>query len=877
MNIKNSKLCSEVFIVLAMIFLISCEFSEDNFVLNQDFILTDKGKFEGSSSLGNFITTAVLEAENLDLVFYPSEYLDEETFLFISPNPTQLEVENVLNSFEEGPKDALLIGSMKGKYIKKFILERSREKYKNHLQVAGLSFDLGFVGGALVDRSIWYLKTRDRLQDEVYYNIAIADGFYCCDAFPGYLYRNNFNFNFKPKTHIASVRASVKKYLESTQEFPDFYNQRVRVRNKVRGNAGFKRIHQIQGTTHISPLIGYRVQTEGVVTARGDQGWYPDAVEFYIQTKDSDEDPRTSEGVKVRSFDYNLDIRLGDTIQLSGVVTEDFRTNGMSETMLDSISDVKVDRPIYPEDVNTPGKQVKYRQAEVYPEPVILGSENRKIPTEQISSYYGNVNDKKSLDLHEGLDFWESIEGMRVQVKDLKVRGFRGGREELADRGTKGYLTLYVTTGDEYSSEDETDKGGLLLNDSKEVDDHNPEIFEILSNHFSRISRAEDFYKKGFIRVGDTIEGEVSGVMTYSKNLFGGGSYSMVMPDLETKFSKYVAATIGRESEIDFGLRSKSSFVTKNSSSEDRALTMATFNVENLAGYDSFRLKHIANVVRNHMFCPDVIGFVEIQDYDGQGFTGDISGELTLKRLIEMANCETNYDTINLDPFENAEGGQPGGNIRVAYLYNKEKLGFKSKLPKLGFLPQAAMSANTEAGLLYNPAKIGQFEASFENTRRSLVVEFQWNQKNIYMILSHLKSKVGDTDPWGAIQPYLPKSDVKRANMAREVSDFIVQIKKQDKNSIVFSMGDFNSHPNEPALKLLEQAGLSNSIFLMDEDKRYTTNHNGNSVALDYIFFDNDLKSDRYRVQAENLNVNSNYMGRISDHDPVMLRVDLLE
>jgi hypothetical protein len=59
-------------------------------------------------------------------------------------------------------------------------------------------------------------------------------------------------------------------------------------------------------------------------------------------------------------------------------------------------------------------------------------------------------------------------------------------------------------------------------------------------------------------------------------------------------------------------------------------------------------------------------------------------------------------------------------------------------------------------------------------------------------------------------------------------------------------------------------------IFTLPKDQQYTTNFNGNSQPLDYIFVNNNV-FDKC-AETEILHINSDYMGRLSDHDPVILK-----
>ena len=68
-------------------------------------------------------------------------------------------------------------------------------------------------------------------------------------------------------------------------------------------------------------------------------------------------------------------------------------------------------------------------------------------------------------------------------------------------------------------------------------------------------------------------------------------------------------------------------------------------------------------------------------------------------------------------------------------------------------------------------------------------------------------------------------------------------------------------------MKILEGNILTNLMHQLPENKHYTTNHNGNSQALDYIFVNKGFKANKPKFEV--LHLNSDFMGRLSDHDPV--------
>ncbi len=79
------------------------------------------------------------------------------------------------------------------------------------------------------------------------------------------------------------------------------------------------RIHEVQGTTRLSPLEGERVAVPGVVTATRTFG---SARGFWMQDPDPDDDPRTSEGLFVFTGAADPDLSPGDRVRVTGTVEE---------------------------------------------------------------------------------------------------------------------------------------------------------------------------------------------------------------------------------------------------------------------------------------------------------------------------------------------------------------------------------------------------------------------------------------------------------------------------------------------------------------------------------------------------------------------------
>ena len=85
----------------------------------------------------------------------------------------------------------------------------------------------------------------------------------------------------------------------------------------------------------------------------------------------------------------------------------------------------------------------------------------------------------------------------------------------------------------------------------------------------------------------------------------------------------------------------------------------------------SHHIPKIASHIADYLHTPDILFVQEIQDDSGSRNNGVVSANKTLKALadaIKKASGGVHYEFVNIEPEDNKDGGQPGGNIRVAYL-----------------------------------------------------------------------------------------------------------------------------------------------------------------------------------------------------------------
>lgn len=856
-----------------------------------------------SSTAGNLMAEAIRRVHDLDIVLYPRPLIDHRRSEMLKRKMSAEDIESVLQLFPaEGDDDQFIVGSIRGKDLKRLVFQRSQLNYDLEIEVAGLWYHIHFIGG--FPQLETFSKERNvPLEDDAYYRVAVSQTFFFSGrTFPGYLWGNSFNFIFDELVERISARAALEKFLTEGYPWPFWQERRGNVTTTVKAGLGFKRIFEIQGPTHRSPFWGHQVETQGIVTAVANSQWFPGGMDIYIQDLEGDGDDHTSDAIHLHFREENLDIEIGDNLWVRGTVIEQLTLFGLGQTSIRDIEEYKimVEEVAVPEVADSAKRRAKseIELQNFLPKPVLLGEGGRPIPDGRISRWRGNLNIKPFLSLSEGIDFWESLEGMRVEVKDLRIVGFRGGASDFERDRAQTYLTLHTIPDGTNQKSRQSHRGGVLVDELQWL--YNPQILHINSNHLTYIPDTDVI-----LTVGDLMRGRFTGVLGYMRNLFGEGEYTLLMPQLQKSLTEFLGSKriemqkrgggglalddeLVRQAELLTAQRSPGGNPTRfrprtrlieshplsgQALKKDHQLSVAAFNIENLAGNQTHRVKEFARAIEITLLCPDIVVLVEIQDFNGQDFRGSSSGEETIRELIRFIRCAgADYKAVNIDPVVHSEGGQPGGNIRTAMIYDATRVGFTERNPGQSLNNSFV---DRSGNLSANPGRIMALDKAFLRTRRSLVAQFDFRGEKIFVVGNHFNSKLGDVSMWGAQQPPVLRSDMRRTLLADRINDFVrlAEIRAPDAHVIV--AGDFNVLQNEASMKVLmgeQLVNLMNYGNLVPPENRYTTNHNGNSQSLDYILVNKNLA--RKNPKFEPVHINSDFMQRLSDHDPVIATFD---
>lgn len=581
-------------------------------------------------------------------------------------------------------------------------------------------------------------------------------------------------------------------------------------------------IHDIQGTSHTSPVTGFNVSgVTGIVTALTSNG-------FYLQEPDADvdADPATSEGIFV-FFDASPTVQIGDEVQVSGLVAE-FRPGDDAENL--SITEITL--PVV----------TVLSSGNALPLPQILGAGGRVPPASVIEDdASGNVETTGIFDpATDGLDFYESLEGMLVRIDDAVAVGPTSPYGELpvvADNGVNAGLR--------------TPRGGIITRPA----DFNPERILLDDEILRDCSPAQSMPE---VNVGAVFSGPVIGVMSYSF-----GNFKLQAVQDPTVSSNPLVRQI-------------------TSAVQDAHLAVASFNVENLDPSDSAtKFSTLASLIVNHLQSPDLLALEEVQDNSGATNNGVVAADQTLSMLInaiEAAGGPT-YDYRQIDPLNNQDGGEPGGNIRVVFLFRTDRgLSFVDRAPGAG-QNRSEITVTVEAGssgpqLSWSPGRIIDVDGvdAFSASRKPLVGEFLYHDQRLFVVANHFSSKGGDQPLFGRYQPPALSSEVKRIQQAQNVHDFVEDILAQGGQANVIVLGDLNDFPFSAPLGVLKGSLLHNLMDRLPEAERYSYVFDGNSQALDHILVSAAIHNRPLTYQS--VHINAEFASRASDHDPQLAILD---
>ncbi|KAK3381080.1 Endonuclease/exonuclease/phosphatase-like protein [Podospora didyma] len=576
-------------------------------------------------------------------------------------------------------------------------------------------------------------------------------------------------------------------------------------------------ISEINGNKYISPYSGQSLtDITGLLIAKGPNG-------IWIRSTTPDNDVATSEAVYVFSSTVGANLAVGDVVSLDAKVAEYRSANTY----------------IYLTELTTP-KNVKVLSKGNPVVPLVIGQDTLSPPTVQYTSLdggdvYAVPNAVANLSAvnpvlkpaEYGLDFWESLSGELVTVK----------KPTAALRPTS-YRDTWVF-GD-YAVTGKNAHGTLTMSDK----DSNPEAVLIGAP-------LDGTKNPTTTKMGDLLE-DITGIV---QNTFG---FYTILPLTALKVTTPAS--------------SAAPATTLQSLGNCKGITVGDYNVENMAPTSSHVPKAAAHIV-NFLKTPDLMFIQEIQDNSGATDNGIVDANATLTALVTAIKNLSGivYEYADIDPVSNQDGGAPGGNIRVAYLYRPEVLSLYNVNP--GSSTEGTQVLDGPA-LSLNPGRVEPGSTAWSATRKPLAAQWKakGGKKPFFTVNVHFSSKGGGTSLHGDVRPPINGVVDRRIEQANVTGSFIAQILAKDPSARIISAGDFNEFA---FVKPMTQFSAISGLVDLDDvvstplPERYTYTYDMNAQALDHMLVSPALASSK-TTKYEHLHLNSwaPDASVVSDHDP---------
>jgi predicted extracellular nuclease len=341
---------------------------------------------------------------------------------------------------------------------------------------------------------------------------------------------------------------------------------------------------------------------------------------------------------------------------------------------------------------------------------------------------------------------------------------------------------------------------------------------------------------------------------------------------LEYNFGNFEVMLTSALTRVDNGLARE---VTADP--KENELSVATFNVENLDPSDAEAIPRLAAIVVDNLRSPDLIGIEEMQDNTGGTNDGTTDASASWNAFIAaiVAAGGPTYEYRQIDPQNNQDGGQPGGNIRVGFLFRPDRgLAFVDRPGGDATTPTGVYRADGKAHLTLSPGRVDPLNPAWVATRKPLAGEFTWNDKTLIAIVNHFSSKGGDQPVFGRFQPPTRFTEVARHQQAASVNGFVKQILAAERKANVIVLGDINDFEFSETTQILEGDELHSLLPLLPNEERYSYVFEGNSQVLDQILFSENAL--RGLSEFDVVHVNAEFHDQASDHDPSIARLKLL-
>jgi predicted extracellular nuclease len=464
--------------------------------------------------------------------------------------------------------------------------------------------------------------------------------------------------------------------------------------------------------------------------------------------------------------------------------------------------------------------------------PAALSISGSFLPPTAIAPGIGNVETGHTLQpTLYSMDFYESMEGMRVTLPSAVSSG-----------PTNNFRETWVTVPSQASQPGvfTSSRGGVVLGAGQ------------FNGHRIQIDDGFGFTAPASLNSGAVLS-NVTGVISYSFN-----NYELLLTAAPTTVSNSLVRETVTIPTGRFGL--------------------ASYNVENLGGNaGAARFTAIAGQIAGTLGAPHLISLQEIQDNNGATNNGVVAADVTLNSLAGALNTATgrSYAWVSVTPSNNTDGGQTGGNIRQAFMYDSARVSFSGVVGAAADAMTASADANGQIVFNLGAGRVDPGNSAWASSRKPLVTEFTVDGQQLIVIANHFNSKGGDEPLYGPNQPPNNVSEVQRLQQAQVLGSFVAGLLAINPHANIVVTGDLNDFQFADTLAPLAAAGLTNMTNTLAANERYTYAYQGNLQTLDHMWVSGNLLANGGALY-DVVHANAEFFDQVSDHDPILLTLSAI-
>ncbi|MGI9035348.1 MAG: endonuclease/exonuclease/phosphatase family protein [Pyrinomonadaceae bacterium] len=587
-------------------------------------------------------------------------------------------------------------------------------------------------------------------------------------------------------------------------------------------------IDQIQGEGNISPLAGKSVTTRGIVTAILKKG-------FFIQTPDAqtDNNPKTSEGIYIFTNDAPSGIAIGDAAQIDGTISE-YRPRAERYALTTT-------------ELTKPNVKILSKNNPL-PAPILLTT--------------------AELNPQGTIDQLERFEGMRVKVDVLNVVAPTGGytNEKTGEAKSNGVFWGVLPGVPRPFREPGVDGLTYLMDKLPQtvpVFDMNPELLRVESG-------AEEGASPIDVTSGATVK-NLTGVIDYAFR-----AYTLVVDASDSPIVEgnktFVPASPASEREVTIGSFNMENFFDDEINSDDvkKETVLSKENFEK-------RLNKASLAIRKVLSMPDVLGVCEMENLK------------VLKKVADKINSDAVADNQpNPNYVAYLEKGNDVRGINVGFLVKSSKVKVIETKQLAKNEKFDASGAGEDAFLFDRPPLLLRAEVADAKTGKPF---------DFTVIVNHLKSYRGIEDPKDGerVRQKRRLEAEWLANFAQErakENPTERMILCGDFNAFQFNdgyndlIGILKENPNPNVLapsKTTYQTNLIDLVDYVEAKNRYSYSYDGNAQAIDHILINKAARANAAKFGYARLDADfpliyendATRPERLSDHDAPVFYMSL--